>query len=78
MKLTLTFTNSDHNIEKDFQLNSQQKIADTLEILQNAGIFPQILYSEPRVKSLRRSVYVDKARTYEEEQIYNGDILELC
>lgn len=78
MKLTLTFTNSKHDIEKDFELNSQQKIADTLEILRDAGIFDRMLYRDPRIKSLRRSVYIDKTRTYEEEQIYNGDILELC
>lgn len=77
MKLTLTFTNSNHTCTKDIQVNDQQKIIDTLTILQEAGIDWQIPIEKCRMKSGRQGVYLDITKSYQEQNVYNGDILEL-
>ena len=75
--LTITLTNSDYSLEKDIQVNSQQKITDTLTILNEAGVLQSIQVDAVRVKSLRRGVYLDTRQNYEQEDINTGDILEL-
>ncbi|MFV0466357.1 MAG: hypothetical protein ACK5ML_09805 [Lachnospiraceae bacterium] len=75
MKLTLTIMNCEK--EKDIQVYSQQKIQETLVILQKAG---ELWGYDPymcKVKSARRGIYIDTGHTYEDELIYTGDILEV-
>ncbi|MEG0553803.1 MAG: hypothetical protein RR533_09830, partial [Carnobacterium sp.] len=77
MKLTITFMNREHSQERDVQVNSQQKIADTLHILQEADALWEQLSEVKKVKSLRRGLYLEPGNNYEDEQVYTGDILEI-
>ncbi|MDD3361682.1 MAG: hypothetical protein PHW34_08425 [Hespellia sp.] len=77
MKLTITLTNKERSQEKDVQVNSQQKIADTLHILREADALWEMTAVRGKVKSLRRGLYLEPANNYEEEQVYTGDILEI-
>lgn len=69
--------NKESQMNHDIQVNSQQKIIDTLHILQEAGTLQGIDTEQVTVKSVRRGMYVDIKEIYEEEHIYTGDILEL-
>lgn len=77
MTLTLTLMNRDIALNKDIQVNSQQKIIDTLHILKEAQILQGLQLEEIKVKSHRRGMYIQNKGTYEEERINTGDILEL-
>lgn len=61
----------------DIQINSQQKIKDTLKILKDAGIMSEIQLESIKVKSVRKRMYINIEKSYEEEQINSGDRLEL-
>lgn len=77
MKLTITFMNKEHSQKRDVQVNSQQKIIDTLQILKDAGVLWEIEYTDIKIKSLRRGLYLEKESSYEKERIFTGDILEI-
>lgn len=77
MKLTITLMNRECSQEKDVQVNSQQKVKDTLQILQEAGALWDLDFKKCSIKSLRRGLRLDAAKTYEDEHIYSGDILEI-
>lgn len=77
MKLTLTIMNDETQLNQDIEVNSQQRIIDTLLILKEAGRIPGIVIEAARVKSTRRGMYLEVQQTYEEEQINTGDIFEL-
>ena len=76
MMLTITIMNREMQIEKDIQVNPQQRIEDTLKILVESAIIPAIT-NDIRIKSVRKGVYLDIKATYEDGHINNGDILEL-
>lgn len=70
--------NRDMGYTADIQVNPQQKLAETLDILRNAGRLPQGLWGAgTRIRSLRRKVFIPAEETYEQANIYTGDILEL-
>jgi predicted transcriptional regulator len=77
MMLTLTLTNKRSGFNKDIQINSQQRIIDTLKILEEAGILSGLYPEKIKVKSVRKGIYVNSKETYEKEHINTGDILEL-
>lgn len=77
MKLTLTFKNKENCTTQDIQVNSQQRIIDTLLILQEANLLDGLEAQYIKVKSVRKGMYLDINSTYESEHINTSDILEL-
>lgn len=78
MILTLTIKYEKEHLDKDFQVNSQQKVEDTLNVLTDAGILRNAaLLKELRIRSIRRGGFIEKKQNYDQANIHNGDILEL-
>jgi uncharacterized ubiquitin-like protein YukD len=77
MMLTLTLMNKRNGLNKDIQINAQQRIIETLNILEEAGILHGLQMEKIKVKSVRKGIYVNSKETYENEHINSGDILEL-
>lgn len=73
MLLTLTIMNREGSWREDIQVNPQQKIIDTMLILKEAGKLPQEEVQE--MKSERRGRFLDMNKNYEQQSIYDGDIL---
>lgn len=73
MLLTLTIMNREGIWQEDIQVNPQQKIIDTMLILKEAGKLPQEEVQE--MKSERRGRFLDMNKNYEQQSIYDGDIL---
>ena len=73
MLLTLTIMNRGGSWQEDIQVNPQQKIIDTMLILKEAGKLPQEEVQE--MKSERRGRFLDMNKNYEQQSIYDGDIL---
>lgn len=71
--LTLTIMNREGSWQEDIQVNPQQKIIDTMLILKEAGKLPQEEVQE--MKSERRGRFLDMNKNYEQQSIYDGDIL---
>lgn len=77
MPLKLTWRiNKDKNI--DLMVNDEQRISETMHILSERGILPEDIVEKVRhVKSLRTKNQVNILMTYNEADIYSGDILEI-
>lgn len=77
MPLKLTWRiNKDKNI--DLMVNDEQRISETMHILSERGILPEDIVENVRhVKSLRTKNQVNILMTYNEADIYSGDILEI-
>ena len=73
MLLTLTIMKREGSWQEDIQVNPQQKIIDTMLILKEAGKLPQEEVQE--MKSERRGRFLDMNKNYEQQSIYDGDIL---
>ena len=73
MLLTLTIMNREGSWQEDIQVNPQQKIIDTMLILKEAGKLPEEEVQE--MKSERRGRFLDMNKNYEQQSIYDGDIL---
>ena len=73
MLLTLTIMNREGSWQEDIQVNPQQIIIDTMLILKEAGKLPQEEVQE--MKSERRGRFLDMNKNYEQQSIYDGDIL---
>ena len=73
MLLTLTIMNREGSWQEDIHVNPQQKIIDTMLILKEAGKLPQEEVQE--MKSERRGRFLDMNKNYEQQSIYDGDIL---
>lgn len=73
MLLTLTIMNREGSWQEDIQVNPQQKIIDTMLILKEAGKLPQEEVQE--MKSERRGRFLDMNKNYEQQSIYDRDIL---
>lgn len=77
MLITLTVMNRKMEWEKNIQVNPQQRIEDTVKILIEAGKVSQsILTEHTKIKSIRKSMFVNPNASYEQEGIYTGDTLE--
>lgn len=75
MQLTITFMSHKYRIDKDIMVNSEQKICDTLQILQEAGKIRLGSIDGYKLKSMRTDMFIQKEFTYEEAGIFYGDIL---
>ena len=73
MLLTLTIMNREGSWQEDIQVNPQQKIIDTMLYLKEAGKLPQEEVQE--MKSERRGRFLDMNKNYDQQSIYDGDIL---
>ncbi len=83
MQLTLTFTNNieawemSSTGELDVMVNSQQRMIDTIQILQEAGRLPVIGRRPSKLRSARKKYMIQPEQTYDQANIYYGDILEI-
>jgi len=78
MMLTLTIKYKKEYLNKDIQVNSQQKVEDTLNVLLEAGILHNTTpLKDLRIRSIRRGGFIEKKQNYDQANIHNGDILEL-
>ncbi len=78
MLITLTIMNKTADWAADIQVNPQQRLEDTMTILKEAGKIPDGIWEErTKIQSARKSMFVDRSGSYEQEGIYTGDILEL-
>lgn len=74
--LTISIISRLDNINIDIRVNSRQKISNTIEVLQDAGM----LKSEKQIsaiRSKRSKRRIDINSSYQDSKIYNGDTLLL-
>ncbi len=77
MKLRLTWRVKGQR-DIDLIVSTEQKISETIDILAEKELFDRdIIDSVKYVKSLRTNNQVNILLTYNEANIYSGDILEL-
>lgn len=78
MKITITIQNCVDNRKINIQVDNKQKIATTLRVLEEN--MPDIMWElkEPFMTKSRRSKRSLKPyKSYEQEMIFNGDIIML-
>lgn len=63
------------NFETDIKVFEHQKIKDTLSILYNEKIIAINPDNPIAIRSERKAEMISKEMTYEQAEIYNGDIL---
>ena len=74
MILTLCWESKDMMI--DIKVNREQKIADTISILMDGGVLPTDFDVDKNdIFSNRKGEDINLNISYEEAEIYNGDIL---
>ncbi len=74
--MIITFVNTADMRSIDIKLDEKQIIEDTLKILEETGSFQRkINFSLLEIVSARTRKIVDIAKSFEDETIYNGDIL---
>ncbi|TCL60976.1 hypothetical protein EDD76_10173 [Kineothrix alysoides] len=72
ISLTLVIRNE----RLDIQVNREQKLQETLEILADSGRLPCLSAEDSQtVHSMRRKERINTKLTYEQANIYTGDIL---
>ncbi len=74
MQITVTIRYG--NRDRDFRFGNEQKIRNLLGVLNESGMLA-LSAEMPEVKSLRRMEYLDIEKTFLEERIFSGDILEV-
>ena len=61
---------------KDIKVNREQKIIETILVLQDGRVLPSNIDIEKvRIFSGRKGEYIDKNANYVQEDIFQGDIL---
>ena len=73
--MTITLTESDGK-SRDIIVNSGQRIRETLGILEEAGILRNAA-GVRMVRSMRNGEYINLENSYEEADIFYGDIVIL-
>lgn len=64
--------------DMDLLVSDGQKIAETMEILEEKGLLEEGTTARvPYIRSMRTREQVNVLLTYSEAEIYSGDILEL-
>lgn len=64
--------------ERDIKVNREQKIRETLWILVDAGVLPtDTLQKMKTVFSERQGICIDPEQTYQQAEVYQGDILHI-
>lgn len=76
MQLKLTWRSKDHR-DMDLMVSSDQKIAETMEVLSEKGLIEEAEDSIRYVRSLRTNDQINTLLTYHEADIFSGDILVL-
>lgn len=76
MQIKVTFIGKENTI--DILLDNRQRIADTLDILEEKGELNFDKEAVCYVKSKRRNRKIPIFSTYEQEMIYSGDLLKIC
>lgn len=77
MQITVTFINRQNRI--DLLIDNMQKIKDTLNTVEEAGLLPDSEWESVHyVKSLRMNRRLSVFCSYKEAGIYSGDVLEVC
>ena len=59
----------------DIQVNNQQTIGETLQILQQKGMLPKFNPAQCVLKSMRTRQFLNPEMTYEENSLYTGDVI---
>lgn len=76
LRLTIKLTN--RNISRDIMVNPDQKIVDTLRILEENNILSMDEDMEKiLVKSERKKRYINSRLSYRQAGIFNGDLLQI-
>lgn len=66
----------ENNFMRDIKVNRAQKIAETITVLKDGSILPPDLDIEKiRIFSKRKGEYINRNASYEQEEIFQGDIL---
>ncbi len=66
----------ENNFMKDIKVNRAQKIVETILVLQDGNILPcDLEVGKIRIFSKRKGEYINKNASYEQEKIFQGDIL---
>ena len=74
MSITVTIRYS--KVSYNLRFDDSQQISGLLRILGEAGLMTTSI-ENAEVKSLRRLEYLDLGKTFKEEEIFSGDILEV-
>ncbi|MBR5798738.1 MAG: hypothetical protein IKY23_01620 [Lachnospiraceae bacterium] len=75
--MIFTLYSEDTNRERDIKVNPEQKIGETISILMDGGVLPHTRIDCVNLFSERAGRYLDLEKTYQQEQIYQGDILHI-
>jgi len=68
----------ENNFVRDIKVNRAQKIAETITVLKDGSILPPDLDIEKiRIFSKRKGEYINKKASNEQEEIFQGDILNI-
>lgn len=64
--------------KRDIKVNAEQKIGETILILIDGGALPYLQgIDNLKIFSDRAGKYLDLEKNYQQEQIYQGDILHI-
>lgn len=74
MFITLTIKTTNPEAESDIRIDNQQKISQALQVLRESGKMPMGLNPD-FFRSCIRECLVSAHKTFEEEAIFDGDIL---
>lgn len=69
--MVLTFKSD--NREIDLKINERQKIEDVIDIISKQHIFA--ISENYSIRSIRDNRNIDRKKTFDENNIYNGDII---
>lgn len=76
--LIVTIEESQQGVRVDIQVNPEQKMIETLKILQENGVLrEECVYEGMKVKSIRKKEYLHTGLTFEQNGIQESDILVL-
>lgn len=78
MRTSVTFTDPETGLSYDLDVNSEQKMEETLAILVHARLIGGSYTKEGvRIMSVRTGLIFPASSTYTEAEIYDGDSLRL-
>ena len=76
--MIFTLCIEDKEWKRDIKVNAEQKIGETILILIDGGVLPYLQgIDNLKIFSERVGKYVDLEKNYQQEQIYQGDILHI-
>ena len=72
----INVTMKQNNAQVDIRIDAEQPIAEGLNIVINAGKLPPLAVKPDYFRSYIRNTLVSAYKTFTQEAIYDGDILE--